>query len=79
MPPKLEQGGICGGCLGGHRYQLKAVEVLVTWHLWSHVAMDDGAPGTHAHWVMVDCSIGSCCLPSRGTAFLGCVSGAIGV
>ena len=53
MPPKLEQGGICGGCLGGHRYQLKAVEVLVTWHLWSHVAMDDGAPGTHAHWVMV--------------------------
>ena len=27
--------------------------MLVTWDLWGHVALDDRAPCTHAHWVMV--------------------------
>ena len=44
MPPKLEQGGICCGCFGGHGYKLKAIEVLMAWYLWCHVALYDCAP-----------------------------------
>ena len=29
VPPKLEEGGICCVCFGGHGYELKAIKILL--------------------------------------------------
>ena len=48
-----EASAVCVSCFGGHGDQLKAIEVLMAWNLWCHVALYDCAPCANAHRVMV--------------------------